>query len=62
MSTPDFEKGREFGSRETELAIVRWVEAQAIVARSSGRPYIASWITRIAQAIQNGEHREDGPS
>ena len=55
MNTEDFEKGQETGSRETELAIVQWIDAQASVARVH-RKYMASWLTRLARAIENGEH------
>lgn len=59
MSAEDFEKGRESGSRETELAIVKWIDAQGSVARAH-RKYMAAWLTRLARAIESGEHRTDG--
>ena len=59
MRTEDFENGREVGSEETELAIVKWIDAQAAVARAH-RKYMASWLTRLARAIEKGEHRLDG--
>lgn len=58
VGTEDFENGREVGSRESELAIVKWIDAQASVAHAHRR-YMASWLTRLARAIESGEHRKD---